>query len=87
MKRNSEEFKIGDVTFVINELTVNDMLPMMERMQKDQAAAQKEMVGKSVYINGAPIGSDEVGSMGISIYMQIVKRVLRVNGLDNEGNG
>lgn len=87
MQRKSEEFKIGDTVFIINELTVDDMMPMLERMEKDQASAQKEIVGKSVQVNGAAIGADQVGGMGISVYMQIVKRVMKVNGLDNEGNG
>ena len=90
MKRKSEIMEINGEKLVITELTVDEMMPLMAMMEKDQNKAQKEIVGLSVTLNGASVGSDYIGKMGISSFLPIMKKVMAVNGMEVEeakGNG
>ena len=79
--------EIGDEWYVVRELTIGQMLPLMEKLGGDESnKAQLEMVSLSVCDNeGQPLG-EKTNSLGLSSYMELSKVVMEVNGMGEAGN-
>ena len=82
-----KQFVVGDETYTVRELTIGQMMPLMERLQGDEATkAQMDMVALSVHDSSGPL-SDRVSDLGFSAYMELSRYVMSVNGIDaGEGN-
>lgn len=82
-----ETVEVNDTTYTVRELTIGQMLPLMGRMQgedaEDQQKAQLDMVSACVHTaDGAPLG-EAVINLGLSTYMMLTKAVLKINGMDD----
>jgi hypothetical protein len=87
MALKSEKIKIDGVEYVVNELPVKQFLPMVEKLSEGSAEGQIMLLGAAVHVGGKPIG-EGAGDLGASVFMPLVKRVLKVNGMEQgEGNG
>jgi hypothetical protein len=83
---NEKTVNVSGVDYTIRELTIGQMLPLMEKLQgEDSTKAQMEIVSLSVCVDGNPIG-DEAANLGFSTYMGLSKHVMAINGMGDEGN-
>lgn len=81
-----KQVSVGEVLYTVRELTIGQMLPLMERLQGDDSTkAQMDIISLSVHINGEAIG-DGVSELGFSAYMELSKHVMAINGMGAEGN-
>ena len=81
MKRKSLEVTINDEKFVVNELSVGQMMPYLEKLGDSELAQQTqlELISETVTHNGEKIDATE---LGVSTYMKLITEVMEVNGLD-----
>ena len=85
MEFKSEEVTVRGTTFLVRELSVRDMMPLMSLMESDPVVGQSDLMRKSVYVDGKPLG-DGYEDLPASVMMKLVPVVLRVNSLNQEGN-
>ena len=72
--------------YTVRELSVRELMPMMEggiEGSDFQMALLKTCVTDG---GGNPIG-DALMDLGVSTYMKLVNAAMRVNGMDEAGNG
>ena len=88
MSLKSETLNIDGVAYQVNELPVKVLLPLSNRLAENDLGAQFELIGNSVAVNGALLGSS-AGDLGSSVYMKLMQLVLKVHGLGGSelGNG
>lgn len=83
---NEKKVKIGNVDYVVRELTIGQMMPLMEKLSGDESSkAQLEMVSLAVCVNGEALG-DSVDALGFKAYIELSKHVMEVNGMGDSGN-
>ena len=85
MERNSEVITIKGTTFTITEMPARTMLPIVQKMADNPGdyATQLELMSACLTVNGAPV---DAGDLGTSVYMQLMTKVMEINGLDQVGD-
>jgi hypothetical protein len=86
MKLKSEEIEIHGTKFTVSELPVKVILPLVNKMGEDNGEGQFELLGEAVSINGKKLGA-EAGELGAGTFMPLIKVVMRLNGMNDLGNG
>lgn len=82
-----EKLTLGGVEYTIRELPVRQLLPLISKMSAENIEGQIELLGISVEVGGKPLG-EAAGELGASVFMPLVKRVTKINGMDADaGNG
>jgi hypothetical protein len=75
-----EKVNIDGTEYVVSELPIRIMLPLIGRMDTDQMGAQLDMLGESCAVDGVKLGP-QAQELGMSRFMLLVQAVLRVNGI------
>ena len=86
MKLKAKTVKIDGEKFVVQELRVKQLLPLLKAMTEDSAEGSKLIFDAAVTMEGIPLNVDE---MPASVYMKLLPEVMEVNNLggdDDEGN-
>lgn len=78
---NSEKVKVANQEYIIDELTVRYILPLIEKGDTTQLSL--EVAKMSVKLNGKPIG-DAILDLSFSAYQKIMEAVNRVHGFGLE---
>ena len=87
MSLKEKHVSVNDTRYIVRELTIGQMLPLMERLSGDDAQkAQMEMVSLSVHDENDSALRDRAELLGVSAYMELTKHVMEVNGLGDSGN-
>jgi len=77
-----KEVTLAGQKFVVSEITIGLMLPILPRLQgADAQQAQLDMMKACIFIDDKPIGED-VMNIGLSTYLELAKEVMMVNGLE-----
>jgi len=87
MEFKTKTVEIRGLTFEVRELTIRDMIPLLKTLEDEPVAGQAEMMRRSLYIDGAPIG-EKYDELPASMMMKLVPVVMEVNNLgggDDEG--
>jgi hypothetical protein len=89
--RNSVDITVNGQDYVVRELSVRQLFPLMELLQGGTMEGQVEVFGLSVHEAGSttPIGAEAANELGMSTFMALLPVIMRVNGLEqnDEGNG
>ncbi len=85
MKLKSEKITIDGIEYTASELPIKAVMPLIPKMSAENPEGQFELIGKAVSVNGTPIGADSE-NLGTGAFMKLIKIVLRLNGMGDEGN-
>lgn len=78
--------KIGGEEYIVKEVTIGEMLPLMNQMSKDGEAAQQaqlDMLKLCIYKDGKLLGHG-VMDLGLQAYLKLVQAAVEVNGLEGK---
>lgn len=77
----SEKIKINNVDYVVTELTVRHILPLMEK--GDSVNLSIEIAKQCITVAGQPIG-DKLLDVSFSTYQKLMEKVNSVHGFGGE---
>jgi hypothetical protein len=79
----SKTVECNDESYVIKEIAVGKILPILPRLQgtpEEQQEAQIDIMKQCIFQNDVPLG-DALLDIGLSAYMKLAMEVMEVNGL------
>ena len=88
MKLNTEAFTYRGEKYEIRELTVGQLMPMLNKLAEDTSGAQYEIMKMAVWKDGKAIG-DDAESLPGGMLLPLLQAVSRLNALTSqseEGN-
>lgn len=88
MKLKSKEVDLDGDVFVVAEIAVGQMMPLMSKLNSEDEVeaqeAQLDMMRVCILVDGEPIG-DRLDELGISAYLKLAEDVMAINGMDLVG--
>ena len=85
MKLNSKTITVRGEKFEVRELTIKEMMPLMNALQEDPQAGQMELMKEAITQNGMPVSG--IDDFPAGVFMQLANAVMEVNELgDDAGN-
>lgn len=76
-----KDVPINNMNFSVMEISIGEMLPILPRLQGDEAnEAQIDIMKKAVLLDGVVMGENLL-NIGLASYMKLITEVLQINGL------